>query len=457
MNVTAIFDIGRTNKKLLLFDEQYRAVEEISETLPEITDEDGVPCDDLALLTRWVQDQWDALSRRTDIQIQGVNVAAYGASLVHLDAQGNPVAPLYSYLKPFPPALAEQFYGTYGDVMTVARQTNSPPLGMLNSGLQIYWLKYTRPAVYQRVRWSLHLPQYIAYLLCGEITSDFTSIGCHTALWDFEQNRYHDWVIAEGIDQKLAPIVGQPVAGYAVTAGGEKVPVGGGLHDSSSVIMAYLARCQGPFMVLSTGTWCITLNPFQTEPLTEEQLQRDCLSFLTVGGITIRSARLLMGKEHDHQVARIAEHFQVKPDFSRQVNYRPDLLPPGKSSFMPACMTGTGPFPDQSAGSWDLAGYASAEEAYHHLLAGLVDMLTVSIQLIDNDVPVLYVDGGFARNAIFMQLLAERFRQKQVYRSQLPQATAIGAALYIRQDDEPVSGWTFEPVERRQPSVIPGD
>ncbi|WP_128543563.1 FGGY-family carbohydrate kinase [Larkinella soli] len=448
--LTAIFDIGRTNKKLILFDDQYRAVEEISETLPETADEDGYPCDDLPLMTQWVKDQWNGLRNRKDIQLRAVNVAAYGASLVHVDAEGNPLTPIYSYLKPFPEELSKKFYGQYGDVMKLARQTCSPPMGMLNSGLQIYWVKYEQPEVFKRIRWSLHLPQYISFLISGQFVSDFTSIGCHTTLWDFEKRHYHDWVLREGLQRKLAPVVGQPVVGFDLV-NDRPVPIGGGLHDSSSVIMAYLSRCQGEFMVVSTGTWCISLNPFNRGPLSEEELKKDCLTFLTVGGTFVKASRLFMGREHDYQVARIAQHFNVGKEFSRKIPYQADLVQQAlartENRLVPACMSGTGPFPDRPPGVWDLSSFESAEEAYTQLIVDLVQILNVSIRLVDSNVPTLYVDGGFARNPIFMQLLANLFPEKQVFTSQLPQATAIGAALYIRQDDEPVSGWTFERVK----------
>jgi L-fuculokinase len=47
MNVIAILDVGKTNKKLLLFDEQYRIVWERSIAFDSATDEDGEPCEDL--------------------------------------------------------------------------------------------------------------------------------------------------------------------------------------------------------------------------------------------------------------------------------------------------------------------------------------------------------------------------------------------------------------------------
>ncbi|NJN34987.1 MAG: hypothetical protein HC817_12755 [Saprospiraceae bacterium] len=33
----------------------------------------------------------------------------------------------------------------------------------------------------------MHLPHYFSYLLTGEKASEYTSIGCHTMLWDFEK------------------------------------------------------------------------------------------------------------------------------------------------------------------------------------------------------------------------------------------------------------------------------
>jgi L-fuculokinase len=49
-NVIAIFDVGKTNKKLFLFDENYNIVFERSARFFETTDEDGFPCENLESL-----------------------------------------------------------------------------------------------------------------------------------------------------------------------------------------------------------------------------------------------------------------------------------------------------------------------------------------------------------------------------------------------------------------------
>ena len=57
MNVVAIFDIGKTNKKVFLFDENYQIVWEKSVNLDETVDEDGFPCEDIEVLKNWIFDR----------------------------------------------------------------------------------------------------------------------------------------------------------------------------------------------------------------------------------------------------------------------------------------------------------------------------------------------------------------------------------------------------------------
>ena len=59
--VAAIFDVGKTNKKLLLFNEQYEVVHEAIRQIPETTDEDGFACEDVHALTQWVQTSFTLL------------------------------------------------------------------------------------------------------------------------------------------------------------------------------------------------------------------------------------------------------------------------------------------------------------------------------------------------------------------------------------------------------------
>ncbi|MBO9617864.1 MAG: carbohydrate kinase [Niabella sp.] len=414
----AVFDIGKTNKKFFFFDEDYRIVEETSQAFDETVDEDGFPCDDIRLLTQWMKNTLAVKLKDPRFQVKAINFSTYGASFVHLGASGAALTPLYNYLKPFPKELEDDFYPKYGGAELFATETASPVLGNLNSGLQLYRIKEQQPELFEQIKTSLHLPQYMGYLVHGKLYSDITSIGCHTALWNFNNNHYHRWVAAEGIGQKLAPVFSSKDT-IAATVNGAPLRCGVGLHDSSAAFIPYMQVIKEPFILLSTGTWCISMNPFNRHSLTAKELAQDCLAFLTYNGSSLKSSRLFAGNEHEQEVKKLAEHFNVAPGYFHTIPYDPQLI--------------QGNPDDAITDVFAFSGVETAEKSYHDLILHLIKKQKRSTQLVLENAPVkqLYVDGGFARNAIFMNLLAKAFPQLEVYAASVSQATAVGAALAI--------------------------
>jgi sugar (pentulose or hexulose) kinase len=94
--VIAIFDVGKTNKKLFLFDEQYRVVFEKTVVLDETKDEDDFPCENLESLYFFIYNSFREVLLRDEFDIKAVNFTAYGASFVYVGEDGKPVAPLYN-------------------------------------------------------------------------------------------------------------------------------------------------------------------------------------------------------------------------------------------------------------------------------------------------------------------------------------------------------------------------
>jgi L-fuculokinase len=464
MNVIAILDVGKTNKKLLLFDEQYRIVWERSMAFDSATDEDGESCEDLGRLTSWIRESLAMASALPDFHIRAVNFSAYGASFVHLGGDGQPVAPLYNYLKAYPEVLRKKFYKSYGGEVTFSMLTASPVLGSLNSGMQLYRIKHQLPDLYARIHCSLHLPQYLSYLLTGKAMSDITSIGCHTNLWNFAQQHYHEWVYREGIIDKLAPIVPstsvQPLAagGMVAIAGNGMPPVvaGVGLHDSSASIIPYLESFREPFVLISTGTWCISMNPFNDEPLTVAELQQDCLCYMSYLGRPVKAARLFAGHDHEQQVKRLADHFHVAPGLAAGVAFDPGYVADlrGREGQATSSVNATGGVKATGGhkvrrtgragkiastlkasvfGKRELAEFDNFEQAYHRLMMDIMEEQVASTRLVlhDADVRRIFVDGGFGRNQVYMHLLAAAFPEMEVFAASIPQATAMGAALAI--------------------------
>lgn len=417
-NVIAIFDVGKTNKKLFLFDEQYNIVFERSARFSEITDEDGDACENVEALRQSLLDSVNEVLETKEFALKAINYSAYGASFVYLDKKGNVLTPLYNYLKKYPEALHKKFYKTYGGETEFAYRTASPVLGSLNSGLQLYRMKYEKPELFQKIHSALHLPQYLSYLIIGKTVSDITSIGSHTSLWDFTKNNYHEWVKKEGIEEKLAPIF--PCSEVVnIVYQNQKLVSGIGLHDSSAALIPYLVSFKEPFVLISTGTWNITLNPFNQTPLTSDELQQDCLCYMSYEGKPVKASRLFAGYEHDEHIKLLASHFDTSIQYYKQVNFDPKLAEELKRN---------------ESEKNDIGDFRNYEAAYHHFMFHLLRKQKQAVDLvITKNIKRIFVDGGFSKNSLFMNMLAALYPDKEVFAATIAQSTALGSALVIHQ------------------------
>ncbi len=431
INVIAVFDIGKTNKKFLLFDADLKLIHQDEQKFSEITDEEGFSCDEIGKIETWMKDCVSNVIQQGSYIISAVNFTTYGASLMYIDAMGRALTPVYNYLKPMPPEVLEGFYESYGGLEEFSRKTASPSLGMLNSGLQALWLKRKKPEVYKNVDTVLHFPQYLAYRFTGGKVSEFTSIGCHTAMWDFDNNCYHPWMLKEEIP------VPQPVSNSATTdveIGKSTVKIGIGIHDSSASLVPYIKGTTEEFILISTGTWYIFMNPFNTEPLTMEQLRKDCLCYMSVNQQQVKSSRLFLGHIHDVNVERLNAHFGVDANLYKKVT--PDakivsglLASAGKRVFFASAIPA-----DYIDTTVDLRKFSTFEEAYHQLVHDVVSLAMESLDLIipaNDKTKVVYVSGGFARSELFVRFLATSLPDKKVYTSEVDNATALGAAMVV--------------------------
>jgi sugar (pentulose or hexulose) kinase len=429
--VIAIFDIGKTNKKFLLFDAGLKLVYQEEEKFEEIADDDGFPCDDIDKLESWMQSCLTGTGKEEEFGIRALNFTTYGATLVYLDGSGIRLTPAYNYLKPMPDGVMDGFYESYGGEEEFCRKTASPALGMLNSGLQALWLKRKKQDIFSRVSVVLHFPQYLSYFFTHKLTSEYTSIGCHTAMWDFDNHRYHSWLTEEGI---LLP---QPVSNatvYNVTINDWPVKTGIGIHDSSASLVPYFKGNGEEFILISTGTWCIFMNPFNKEPLTTDQLRRDTLCYMSIQQQQVKSSRLFLGHIHDVHVEKLNKHFGVVREHYKTIKTTSEKVSRLLMNSRGRVFFRQGVPADYVDSSVNLSQFLTFADAYHQLMADLVDLCLESLDLIipaEDHTKTVYISGGFARNELFVRLLAARLPGKKVYTSEIDNATALGAAMVV--------------------------
>ena len=402
--VIAIFDIGKTNKKAFLFNEAYKIVWQESTELDEILDEDGETCENIESLVQWVKSVWKKMNNLSDFSIKALNFSTYGASLVNVNEKGESITPLYSYLKIYPKELQASFYAKYGGEELFTKKTASPVLSSLNSGMQLLRLKEYQPEVFKRLKYYLHLPQFISSLFTGKFYAEYTSIGCHTNFWDFEKNMYHEWVEKEGFTDKTPALK----SAKEVFQDSYGIKIGTGLHDSSAALIPYIRTFKEPFVLISTGTWSISMNPFNDKSLTSEELKQDVLCFLTYEGKPVKASRLFIGKEHDEHVKYLENKYKVG---------KKEVLESEYISVQNASTSG---------------GY---QAEYNQFIKELAKRQSAALELVIYNSPVkkVFLDGGFSKNILFMKQLSILHPEIEFYAAEVAQASSIGAALVIHE------------------------
>lgn len=428
-----IFDVGKTNKKAILYDYSYKAIWQKSTVLPEITDEDGFPCDDIHAILAWMKNVLSNLISSGNYQITHLNFSAYGASFVHIDEAGIILTPLYNYTKPIPSDIRASFYEKYGDEKKLALETASPSLDFLNSGLQLYYIKYRYPSVFERIKWSLHLPQFLSYFFTQWPVSELTSIGCHTALWNFSENDYQSWVYEEGITEKFPPLTSTGACSET-TISGKLIHIGIGIHDSSAALYPYSLLSDDPYLLLSTGTWSIVLNPYSTQPLRSEELENDCLLFLQPNGNPVKAARLFLGYTYQQKLEEISQYFKYDlRNLSKEPfdNHLLDTISTSNQRYFSFPLLNMEEMP---ASATDLSLFTSFEIAYYQMIWELstYQIKAIKIAIEGKEFQRMYIDGGFSKNKIFIQSLKIQLPATEIIVSEFSSGASLGAAMQVK-------------------------
>ena len=434
MKVMAVFDIGKTNKKVFLWNELYQIVFERQQNFNEIPDEDGFLGEDLPAVRLWMLQTFAEINSLPEYQICALNFSGYGATVVFVDEKGHAVSPLYNYLKAFPEGLFP--YSNYGGEDEFARATASPILGNLNSGLQAFRVSQVSLEVWEKTRWVMHWPNFLSSIFTGNFASEITSIGCHTALWDFDKKTYHDWVTDFGLRNKL-PEIAPSNTSYLNEE--TNIPVGLGLHDSSSALVPYLRVMHSPFLLLSTGTWCIAMNPFDEESLSAIELKNDVLCFLQGNGKPVKAARLFAGNTHEIQIKRLQEHYQASPTQYKSVEFNAsylEVLDDQMKNIPSVDQAHMDYLVDCDFNARDLNKFPTYELAYVQLMIDLACQQIFSLRLLLKEgtpVTKILVDGGFSKNSLYMNFLVHAFPAFEIYGAEVAQASSLGAALMMHE------------------------
>lgn len=314
----AVLDVGKTNKKLFVYDSDLRCLNpgEQGASFGQV-EIDGVLSDDAAAIYSWMIDALsNAAAQYGDIRC--ISVTTHGATMALLgggrdgvfEGDGGLVFPIVSYEQPISPEEDDAFYAAVGESPERLQElTGTARFGLLlNAAKQVFWLSRRFPQRFARVTDILMWPQYFAYLLTGQKAAEPTYLGCHGYLLDINGREYSVVADALGIADKLPPLplrkswevlgaLKDEIASITGLESGTLVTMG--VHDSNAALVPYFVQGFENFVVQDSGTWVVSMSPRSEARFEKGELGREVFFNRSIYGAPVKTTIFRGGAEFD--------------------------------------------------------------------------------------------------------------------------------------------------------------
>ena len=448
----AVLDVGKTNKKVLIYDLKFNVLEISKESFPEI-EKDGLQHEQPDAVFDWLCETLSNFSKK--YAIKAMSVTTHGATIVCVDDGGNLTAPPLSYTNTTVPGFADEFYSEFGTRDQLQETTATAEVGdLINAGKMVYYIKKNFPAQYKATRWILSYPQYFGFRLTGNAGAEPTMLGCHSYLFDPHKHTYSQVAEKLGAVEKLPPVVnnsweslGKVSAEIAERTGLDPdCVVTFGLHDSNASLVPYLISGSKKFILNSTGTWCVAMRPAEKVAFTQDEIGKLVFYNMDIFKNPVKTSIFMGGLEYETYMNILKEKFPSKqlPDFDADL-YK-SVLDRCSEFVLPSVTKGTGIFPkslprvvdgDKIVGLEDLQNAKDAPafmEDFDRTCAVLILSLAIqtakAFEYVDfEDGDTIFVEGGFRHNQPYLKLLKALYPASRVCTTEIKEATALGSAI----------------------------
>ena len=414
----AVFDLGKTNIKVVVFDLSGDALAERARANAPLAADAQCPYLSLDARGAWAFLIGALKDVGARFPIKAISIATHGGAGVLVTDDGLALPPM------------DYEFGGYGVIdadYEAARppfeETLSPSLPRgLNLGRQIFYLERHFRAEFAGARAFLAYPQYFAWRLSGIMASEVTSLGAHTDLWRPTEGGLSSMVDRLGWRRLFPPMrnawdtLGTLRPEVAAATGlAPEVRVVCGAHDSNASLVPHLVSRRDPFTVISTGTWVIIMavgGKARLDP------KADMLANVDVRGEPVPTARFMGGREF----AVLAGEPPADADEADVAG----VVASGALA-LPAFSDQGGPFAGRIG---RIEGEAPATPKARAALATLYASLMTAHLLQRLEAPGdLIVEGGFTRSPAFAAVLAALMPGRRGVVAPTSAGAAAGAAL----------------------------
>ncbi|MDR2048459.1 MAG: carbohydrate kinase [Treponema sp.] len=457
----AVIDIGMTNKKAALYDDALRQLDAKYRGFePKIVD--GLPAHDLDAMEEWFIGAIKEFAAK--YPVRAVAVSTHGATFVCLGNDGKPALPCLYYTHEPGDDFYDRFYRRFGSPRKLQERTGTPAFrAMINPAKGIFFAQEQFPEAFKNVTAVLPYPQYWGFRFTGKAGTESTYMGNHTYLWDQVDNT----LSSVARDLGIAPLIpggrglsrswdvlGTVTGEFAEKTGLSKdTIVTMGIHDSNSALLPHFAKKgERGFILNSTGTWCVIMNPVEKYGFAPDELGKVVFFNISAFGTPVKTAIFLGGLEFETWSKLIAKR-HGRTDFPgwNETLYR-SLLAEKRLFLLPELTPGSGQFPASRARivedgtAWSFDGitnavensgksglppcFADYETAFAVLRISLVMQTLTALERAGlQKGREVYTEGGFRRDESYNRLLSSALDGNRVFLTDIAEATALGAAM----------------------------
>ena len=320
--LNVVLDIGKTNVKLTFVDSSNNKALYSFRTKQENIIRHSIKILNSNSIYEWALTKIVFVGRK--YSLDKFVCTAHGTSIALIGEQNQEILACTDYEYKF-----DKIFDHYKRLAPNFNESFTPFLeNGLNIGQQIYYLYKKNPKMIKNTKFILTYPQYIAWKLSGNFSSEISYLGCHTHLWDFKKNKLSSFVKKLRLENKFPPMrKAWEVIGQKKIAN-SNLQIINGVHDSNASYLYFKNSNIKNFTLVTTGTWYIIFN--QKTSLTNLNPNLDMLANIDVFGKPVPTIRFMGGREYDNlmKVFKITTNTKALKNF----NYKNYLIYPSYAS-----------------------------------------------------------------------------------------------------------------------------
>ena len=446
----AVIDIGMTNKKIAVYDNSLSMLDARYKNFKPLVIGD-LETHDLQAMEEWFIAELKELS--SQYPIKALAVSAHGATFVCIGDNGKNAIPCVYYTYEPGEDFQKRFYGRFGKAEELQARTGTPAFkSMINPAKGIMFAQEQFGSDFKNVTAILPYPQYWGFRFSGKMGVESTYMGNHTYLWDHLDNTFSSVAHGLGITSLIPGKLYKPWDKLGTispefsgkTGLSENTIVTMGIHDSNSSLLPHFAKKGNRgFILNSTGTWCVIMNPVENYGFAPDELGKVVFYNISAFGKPIKTAIFLGGLEFETWSARLLKQHGRKdfPTWNEEL-YR-SILKEKRLFLLPELTPGSGQFPSSRARIvedgknyyFDSADFKAPcfndfDRCFAALRLSLVMQTLTALERAGMQAGYeVYTEGGFRKDKPYNYLLSSALDCNKVFITDISEATALGAAM----------------------------